>query len=484
MSYESLADFLAVLQDRGELVRISAPVDPALELAAISDRVAKTSTGGGPALLFENVKNSTFPLVTNLLGSRRRLCLCLGVDGLDGLATDLDRRLQSQQASGWLDALKLVPDWGGAGKWLPKLVKTGACQQVVRLGRDVNLWDLPIPRCWPGEPDPVITSGLMFTSQPGSTTTHQWRSPLVVTGQNELAWYDGDPNQNALISATISSGQNLPVAISLGGDPALTLATTMTGVTDPRLFAGLLRGASLEVVRCRTNELEVPATAEIVIEGYIDAANPMSAQPVSVARENGRYVHRTLPLIQVTAITHRANPVYPAIIVSQPPSEESWISLAGERMTLPLLKRLLPEVVDIHRPFSGAGRNLLFVSIRKTRDFQARRVLYALWGLESFAPAKMTVIVDAAVDVQREDQVWFAVGNQACPNRDFVFSDGLASEDDYTPSESGLGRRVGIDATRKSDRETGQAWPETMMMSDEILARIHDRWSEYGLDRQ
>ncbi len=483
MSYDSLAEFLSQLQDHGELVRVSATVDPALELAAITDRVAKSSTGSGPALLFESVKNSSLPVVTNLLGSHRRLCLCLGTDSLDELSAELDRRLQSPSPGGWLDALKLVPDWGGLSRWLPKLVKTGAVQQVVRMGRDVNLWDLPIPRSWPGERDPVLTSGLMVAGEPGASRPFHCRAPLVVTSQNELAWYDGDPDQNALLQSVRESGQNLPVAISLGGDPLLTLATNFPGIKDPRLFAGLLRGASVELVRCRTNELEVTAAAEIVIEGYVDAANPRSSRSLSIARDNGRYLERELPLIQVTAITHRANPVLPAMIVAKPISEESWITLGTERLMLPWIRRLIPEVVDFHRPFSGAGRNLLFVSLRKTRPLQASRILHALWGMESLGQTKLIVIVNEDIDVKNEDQVWFAVGNHAAPDRDFLFSNGLARDDDYTTSTSIVASRVGIDATRKMGRESILDSPQSLEMPLEILARVQERWSEFGLDR-
>jgi 4-hydroxy-3-polyprenylbenzoate decarboxylase len=255
-------------------------------------------------------------------------------------------------------------------------------------------------------------------------------------------------------------------------------------MSDPRLFAGLLRGASLEQVRCRSNELEVPAAAEIVIEGYLDAANPVSSKALSVARGNGRYVRRELPIIQVTAITHRANPVFPATVVSStPPGEESWIALACERMSLPLLKRRLPEIVDIHQPFAGAGRNLLFVSIQKSTEHQARRVLHALWGMEQWGQTKTIVVVDADVDVHQEDRVWFTVSNHVCPSRDFLFSDGLARDDDYTPLSSTLSSRVGIDATKKNHRESIDAWPDRLEMSDEISAQVAARWSEYGLDR-
>lgn len=483
MSNDSLAEFLTILQDQGELIRVSAAVDPALELAAITDRVAKNSPHGGPALLFENVKNATIPIVTNLLGSDRRLCLALGVENLDRFAEDLDRRTEPQQSGGWLNALKLTPDWGGLGKWSPRLVKSAICQQVVRLGRDVNLWDLPVPRAWPEESDPVITAGTLVACPPGSPALHYSRSPLVVTGQTELGWYDGDPADQELVEQVIASRQNLPVAISLGANPVMTVATDLRRIVEPRLFTGFVQGAGLEIVRCRSNELEVPANSEFVIEGYIDAANPVSERPLTIARDNGRYLSRPFPLIQVTAITQRANPVFPATVTSGPPCEESWVGLAGERLTLPLLRRIVPEIVDVHRPFHGAGRNLIFVGIRKTRDFQARKVIHALWGFETCGSAKTIIVVDDSIDVKNADQVWLTVGNQACPGRDYLFSDGLARDDDYTSTGSMRASRVGIDATRKSARESGHVWPQTLEMTEEVVARIDQQWSQYGLER-
>ena len=484
MPYVSLGEFLAELQDHGELLRIVAPVDSALELAAITDRVAKSSPDGGPALLFENVKHTTIPIVTNLLASRRRLCRCLGVADLNEVASNIERRIQLEQPSGWLGSLMLSQGQSGLGKWSPKSIKTGICQQVVKLGRDVNLWDLPIPRCWPDETLPVITAGQITTRHGITGSASCFYSPLVVTGQQELGWYDWNNEQTELLKVAAESNQNLPVAISLGGDPVLQLAAALPGIHDLRSFAGLLRGANLELVRCRTNELEVPAGAEVIIEGYVDAANPRSTKPLSVARGNGRYIHRELPLIQVTAVTHRANPVFPAVVISGPPSEESWIALAGERMLLPILKRQIPEIVDIHQPFSSANRNLLFVSIRKSIDHEARRVLHALWGLKSIGQTKIIVIVDADQDVTLEEQVWFRVGTNACPNRDFLFADGLARDDDYTPVSPSLAGRVGIDATRKLNQERSTIWPQSLKMPDEIMHQVRERWAEYGIEER
>lgn len=484
MPYDSLGDFLAELQDKQELVRIAAPVDSALELAAITDRVTKTNGDGGPALFFENVRNASIPVVTNLLGRPRRLCSCLGVDHLDDVSLLLDRRVQTESSGSWLDVLKLTPNWGSLSKWAPRSVKTALCQQVVRMGRDVSLWDLPVPRCWPDESYPVITAGQLVTVDPLTGTTVVCQPPLVVASQQELGWYDEDHQQSTLIRTAIDSRQNLPVSISLGGDPLLGLAHRVRGPLDSRAFTGMLRGAALEIIRCRTNELEVPAGAEIVIEGYIDAEKSSSAAPLTVARSNGRYVTRTLPLIQVTAVTHRANPVFPAIVTAPPSSEDSWLTLACDRIQLPMIKRLLPELHDLNQPLASASRNLLFVSIHKSAAHQARRVLHAIWGLEMFEQTKIVVIVDADVDVHDDDGVWLAVGTNACPSSDFIASDGRARDDDFTRLSPSLAGKIGIDATRKLPAERGDSWPEPLVMSSEVVARVRERWAEFNLERR
>lgn len=479
MPFESLSDFLSALQDAGEILRVAAPVDPALELAAITEQVVKTHPQGGPAILFESVKNSSTPVVTNLLGSQRRICLALGMASLDGLVAELERRLAAESPSGWWDSIIRTSPWAAVGKWAPRLLKTATCQQVVRVGRDISLWELPAPRCWPDELHPTITSGLMHFRDPVSRAPVHIRSPLAVVGPQELAWYDASHQERAVVDAVLASEQNLPVAISLGSDPLLNLSVGLPDVTDAIAFTGFLRGAGLELVRCRTNELEVPANAEIVIEGYLDAKRTFSTAPISIARGNGRYLDRVLPLIQVTAVTHRANPIFPQTITAGPPSEESWIGQAQDKLLLLFLKRRLPEILDIRRPTSSAERNLLFVRMNKTSDYQARRVLHALWGLESIGQTKMIVVVDAMTELASDDDVWFSVGTNADPQRDFLFSDGLARDDDYTSVPNSLSSRVGIDATRKRSGEIGMEWPRPLVMSEEILTRVRQRSSEF-----
>ena len=484
MPHDFVSDFLAKLQDAGELVRVAAPVDAALELAAITDRAAK-SPEGGPAILFESVKNSSMPVVANLLGSRRRLCLALGVDSLDQASAMMDRMLNGEASSGWLDALKLTATLSPSNRVAPRVIKTAVCQQVVKLGRDVNLWDLPIPRCWPDEANPTLTAAQTLTRHPTTGAEHWGSYPLQVVGPREIVphWHRQHEGHRHWQTA-VRERKQLPVAMSLGGDPLLTLmaAAPLPVGVDRGLFGGHLRGASLDLVKGRSVELDVPAGAEIIIEGYIDhAAAPQMAPPI--ASGSGHYsLPEELPVIQVTAITHRANPVLPVVVAGRPPCEESWISLALERLFLPMVRRLIPEVIDWHQPFAGAGRHLLFVSICKESPQQARRVLSALRGLNHFGQSKLIVVVDADVNVQHEAEVWFAVGSHAHPGRDYVFHEGPTFMDDHAAPLRGIGHAVGIDATRKlPDEGHPRAWPPALQHPDELLARVQERWSELGM---
>jgi 4-hydroxy-3-polyprenylbenzoate decarboxylase len=482
MPHEFLSDFLSKLQDAGELLRIPAPVDTALEMAAITDRVCK-SPGGGPALMFEKPGKSSIPVVTNLLGSRHRLCLALGVDSLDQLPDRMNRLLQPD-SGGWLEALKLVPSISGLAKFAPRIIKTAVCQQVVKLGRDVNVWDLPIPRCWAEETNPVITAAQIVTHDPASGTRGVARFPVQVIGQQQLVphWHRHHAGFQHWQSA-VREQRQLPVAVALGGDPLLALMTAAPVVSpaETLLFGGFLRGAAIDLVRARSVELEVPAASEVVLEGYIDFAAPLTEAP-SIAGGAGHYLPaEALPVIQVTAVTHRANPLLPVIVPGPPPSEESWIALAVERLSLPIARATIPEIVDIHQPFSGSGRNLLFVSIRKDHPLQARQVLNALWGSRLLGLNKTIVVVDADVNVQHEDAVWYAVSSNVNPGRDLIVSEGPTHMDDQTTEHRGLGQKLGIDATRKHPGEAhNRTPPAPLKVPAELSAQLQQRWQELG----
>jgi 4-hydroxy-3-polyprenylbenzoate decarboxylase len=483
MAHEFLNDFLSRLQDAGELVRIAAEVDTGLELAAITNRVARTP-GGGPALLFEKPRNSSIPIVTNLLGSRRRLSLAFGVDSLDQLPERMSKLLEAE-SGGWLEALKLVPSTASLTRFAPRVIKTAVCQQVVKLGRDVNLWDLPIPRCWPDEANPVITAGQVVTKDATTGTRAISRFPVQVIGQQQLAphWHRYHPGFQHWQTAMREKRQ-FPVAIALGGDPLNTIATSssLVGPAEALLFGGFLRGSGLDLVKARSIELEVPAASEIVVEGYIDYADPLAEVP-SIASSTGHYLPaERLPVIQVTAISHRANPLLPVIVPGPPPSEDSWLALAIERLSLAVLRSTIPEIVDIHQPFSGAGRHQLFVSIRKSHPMQGRQILHALWGSRLMGLSRMIVVVDADVDVQDEQAVWFAVGSHANFGRDLIVGTGPTHLDDPTTEVAGVGHKLGIDATRKFPEEASyHGGPRPLISTVEMTSQLNERWNEFGL---
>ncbi|MBW3540462.1 MAG: UbiD family decarboxylase [Planctomycetes bacterium] len=487
MSDDTLTTFLNAVEDDGELVRVRVEVDPRFELAEIVAR-SYAGTGDGPALFFENVAGRSMPVVANLLGSRRRLLKALGVESLEAAGDKLASLTRAEIPDGWTQALRLVPQWTQLARLPPRSIKTGVCQQVVRMGQDVNLGELPIPHCWPGEAAAAITLGQVVTADPDEGLRSVELAPLSVRGRNTLAvhWTAHDGGW-ANFESHRRRRRQMPVSVVVGGDPILAFAAEapLPPRTDPWLLAGLLRGRSVETVRCRSVELEVPAGAELVIEGLVDTTQPVEPAGPTALPTGFLSLETPAPTLSVTAITHRSNPVFPIRVYAQPPSETTWIARACERMFLPLVRLAVPEVVDLHLPPAGAGRNLAFVSIRKRYAGQARKVLNALWGLERLATMKLLVVVDAEVDVHNEGAVWFHVGAHAHPGRDAVFCEGPTHAFDHAAPVCGMGHKLGLDATRKLPEEGHpRPWPAALDASEEIRRLVTRRWSEYGLKPQ
>lgn len=493
MVSDHLADWLSNWHDVRELVRVSAEVDPIHEIAAITDRI--TSGQGGPAILFDHVRGHTVPVVTNLLGSPRRLSAAFGIASLEGLSNRINDWLMTPLPRGVLDAWKLLPRLAELAKWPPVLVKTGLCQQVVRLGRDVNLAELPALTMWPGDPAPAITWGQLHSTSPKAEATESEprdqarRSvsvvPIEVRGHDRLLVHcDENSSLRELLNAYGARTQQMPVAVVLGGDPITSVASwaPLPRQADSLVFAGFLRNRPVELVTARSVPLAVPASAEIVIEGFIDPqADFESAEPIS--RETGFFgSSESSPFMRVTAITHRANPVFPAMVPGPAPSESHWLDRACERLLLPLAQLWIPELVDWQLPFSGACRHILFASIRKTYAQQARKVMHALWALPRIATSKMLVVVDDDFDLQDDQAVWARVAAHVDPSRDLVLWDGPADPLDHATAIRGAGRKLGIDATRKLPRESGSSWAaRPLQWTPEIAQRLQQRWPEFGL---
>lgn len=493
MVSDHLADWLTQWHDLRELVRVSAEVDAVHEIAAITDRLR--SDLGGPAVLFDHVRGQTTPVVTNLLGSPRRLSATFGVSSLDGLSQRIDDWLSISLPRGKLDTWKLLPRLAELSQWPPTVVKTGVCQQVVKLGRDVNLAELPVLTMWPGDAAPTITWGQLHTKSPEAETTGTESEgdarrlicvvPVEVRGRDGLFIHGDETSElwSSLVEYGLR-GQQMPVAVVLGGDPITSVASwaPLPGRTDPLVFAGFLRNRPVELVAARSVPLTVPASAEIVIEGFVDPQAAFeSAGPIS--RETGFFgPSESLPLMRVTAITHRANPVFPAMVPGTAPSESHWLDRACERLLLPLGRLWIPELVEWRWPFAGAGRHIVFASIRKTYAQQARKVMHALWSLPRAATAKMLVVVDDDVDVRDDNAVWSSVAAHADPARDLILWDGPADPLDHATAVRGVGRKLGMDATRKLPSESGAARVvQPLRWTAEIEQRLQSRWPEFGL---
>lgn len=490
MPYPCLGDFLNALQDSGELVRITAAVDAVVELAAITEQVTKSAPDGGPALLFANVRSGGWPVLTNLLGNPRRLARALGVQSLD-LAGELLSAGNGTDGASWWHVFRRGAS-GGDAKLAPKTVRQAPCQQVVKLGRDVNLWELPVPRHWPMESNPSFTAGITITPARDDASgggVMLSRAPLqLIDRQRLLPHWPADSSILPQVRMAQRERRQMPVAIALGGDPLWQVAVQAAdwaGLPPGYLWPATLRGEAVPVVKARSHDLLVPAEAEIVLEGLIDpdaAWEPLSGLGLAT----GHCVEEALmPVIQITAVTHRAGPVLPSIVPASPPSEETWLRRAVDQLFQPAIRQLSPEMVAFHRPFSGGGQQLAFVSIRKPRPFAARSVMHAIWGCPGLRDVKTVVVVDEAVNLRDESAVWHAAAVHVDPRADVVLADGPASADDHAAVLRGVSGKLGIDATTKRpDEGRRRPWPQRLEFPDDVRKQLAGRWVELGLPAQ
>lgn len=479
-----LSEFIATAELEGELLRVSVEVSPALEIAEITSRISNAENGG-PAILFENVRGHSLPVVTNLLGSERRLSAALNADSLDDVERRIEDILHPQVEPGLLGSLNLLPQLAQLTNMPPKVVKTGRSQQVVRMGRDIDLRELPFPQCWPRERAATITAGVVITRNPDTGERHVGQFPLSVRGQDSLAlhWTPAHPAYRHYEGYRAEKRQ-MPVAIALGGDPCFSLMASMPlpAEADAFTLAGFFRAANVELVKARAVDLLVPASADLIIEGLIDTeAEPEPGE--AIALSTGYYsIAEHCPMMQVAAVTHRSNPVVSVRVPGSFPCEQTWIDRATTRLLRPIVRLLLPEVADIHCPPNAPNRSVVFVAIEKRFPHQARKVMNALWGLAGFATAKWIVVVDADIDLREESRVWFHVAANAHPQRDVQFCDGPADFHDHAAPVAGLGQKIGIDATRKGPLEGHpRDWPERLEMSAQMRETVERRWREYGL---
>lgn len=475
-AYRDLSEFLRVLEGKGMLRRIKTPVSARLEITEITDRVTKA---GGPALLFEQVDDFRFPVVTNLFGTMERMCLALGVEKLDDIGAEIRAMMKPPEVTGFWDKLKALPKLAEIGSFVPKSVSRAPCQEVVQTEPDLT--KLPVLTCWPDDGGPFITLPQVITRDPvtGRRNVGMYRLQVYDARTTGMHWHI---HKHGAEHYRRAEGR-LEAAVAIGGDPASIYAATapLPGPIDEYLFAGFLRKAPVELVKCRTVDLEVPAQADFVLEGYVDTNDLRREGPFG--DHTGFYSPADdYPVFRVTCVTHRRDAVYPATIVGKPVQEDFFMGKATERIFLPLLQINLPEIIDVNMPAEGTFHNCIIVSIDKRYPGHAKKVISALWGMGLMMLTKLIVVVDRHVNVQNLSEVAFQALSNADYKRDLVIVEGPVDALDHSAPLPHLGGKLGLDATRKwpSEGHTRE-WPEEIAMSPEIVELVNRKWREYGL---
>jgi 4-hydroxy-3-polyprenylbenzoate decarboxylase len=490
MTLDSLSDFITAIEEAGELVRVRHPVAARLEMCEIADRAMKMSDGG-PALVFEHVllddgSRSEFPVGVNLFGSMRRMALALGVSDLNEIGGRITQLMDLKVPSGLVAKLALVPRLLEVARFPPRL-KGGppACQEVVWQGNQVDLRRLPVMTCWPEDGGPYITLPMVISRDPKRGIRNVGMYRVQVLGPRTIAMHWQRHKVGAAHWREMAErGETMPVCIAIGADPAsiYSASAPLPPTVDEFLFAGFLRSAPVHLAKAVTCDLEVPAEAEFILEGYIDPAEPLVVEG-PFGDHTGFYSEADLyPQVHVTAITMRRNPVYASTIVGRPPMEDFYLGHATERIFLPLLKLTIPEIVDYHMPAEGIFHNLVFVSIDKQYPGQAYKVMNAMWGQGLMSLAKVLVIVDKEVNVRNPQEAWWVALNNIDPERDTRFTMGPVDVLDHSSRAFTYGSKMGIDATRKW-REEGftRNWPKVIEMDDATRTKVDDIWDRLGI---
>jgi 4-hydroxy-3-polyprenylbenzoate decarboxylase len=529
LGYEDLRGWIKALDKAGELKHILEPVDPILEMAEIADRVSKSGKRGGPAggsaLLFENVKG--YPgsrVLMNQFGSERRMKMALEVESLDDVAGRIETLLQLKSPEGLLGKLKMLPMLAEVGRFFPRTVaaKDAPCKQVI-LRENFSVLDFPVLQCWPLDGGRFITLPCVITRDPRSgkrnlgmyrmqvydhqTTGMHWqrqkvaaehlrerlRAAAVADASGDVTaarvrvmaeTAGGTTAQNPVTALAQSKDRRLEVAVVIGTDPATTFSAIVPAPPEVEEFviAGFLRQMPVDLVQCETVDLQVPANAEIVLEGYVELDELRMEGPFG--DHTGFYtMEEEYPVFHITCITHRKDPVYAATIVGKPPMEDAWMGKAVERIFLPLMRLTLPEIVDINLPVEGVFHNLMIVSIRKSYAGQARKVMHGIWALGQAMFTKCILVVDEDCDVQDVGEVTLRVTNNIDPERDIQFTMGPIDSLDHASRLPNYGSKMGIDATRKWKAEGfTRPWPQMIGMDPSTRARVDAIWKKLGLD--
>jgi 4-hydroxy-3-polyprenylbenzoate decarboxylase len=484
MAYDGMGAFVRALEARGSLVRVQREVDPCLEIAAIADRVMKS---GGPALLFERPKGAAFPLLINAFGSKDRMSLALGVRDLETHAKSIESLVKTRAPSSARELAALAMKLPELAHVPPRRTTDAPCREVVLTGDAVDLDALPILTCWPDDGGPFITLPNVITRDPetGNRNIGMYRMQKIDRRTTAMHWQVHKTGARHFRRAKEMGLERLDVAVAIGGDPALTYAATapLPDGIDEWMFAGFLRGAAVKTVRCETIDLEVPADADFVLEGYVDPQEALFDEG-PFGDHTGYYTPvEKFPKFHVTAITHRREAIYPATVVGPPPMEDAWLGKATERLFLPLLKMIFPEVVDMNLPVEGAFHNLVIISIKKDYPFHASRVAHGLWGSGQMSFSKVICVVDHDVDVQNVGEVAWRLLANLDPKRDLSFVEGPIDQLDHGASQALYGGKVCIDGTRKWKEEGYQReWPEVCRATPSMSERAAAICRELGIE--
>jgi len=478
MAFNDLRQFLEKLERDGNLVRIREEVDPYLEMTQILDRAVKE---GGPAVLFENVRGSIVRIAGNILGTHGRMKAALGIGDYSEIDEKLSQMMDLKAPQGMLDKLKMLPELAELSSFFPKLVKSGPCKEVILKKGQFSLKDIPVPTCWPQDGGPFVTLPMVFTKdrESGKRNCGMYRMQVFSDDTTGMHWH---PHKHGAKHATQrrEKGERIDVAVAIGADPATYFCAAMPlpDDIDEMMFAGFLRKKAVELVPCETVPLEVPANSEFVLEGWVDPNELVDEGPFG---DHTGYYSLTdkYPVFHVECLTRRKDPVYPHTIVGRPPMEDAFMGYAIERIALPVLKKQLPEITDMHMPFEGVFHNLVLVSIDKRYPGHARKIMHSLWGMGQAMFTKVIVVVDRDVNIHDTSEVAWKALNHIDPKRDFEFAEGPVDVLDHSSPLPGYGSKVGIDATRKWKSEGfTREWPDEIKMSPAIEKKMDALWEK------
>jgi len=481
MAYKDLREFIAALERNGELKRIPFEVDPVLEITEFADRAVKR---GGPALLFEKPKGSDMPVLINAYASLRKMEIALEVDSVEEIAARIVEFLEMRMPEGLIGKLKMLPKLAEMGAFFPRIVSKGPCQEVVRTS-GMSLAQFPILKCWPEDGGRFITLPMVFSRNPdtGKRNCGMYRMQVYDDVTAGMHWQTHKQSAEHYRRVRAHGQTRMDVAVAIGADPVSMYSSILPlpPDMDEMMIAGFLRQSPVEMVKCQTSDLEVPAQAEIVLEGYVELGELRTEGPFG--DHTGFYsLEDQYPVFHLTAITHREKPIYATTIVGPPPMEDYYMGKAIERIFLPLMRLQLPEVRDIAMPPEGIFHNLILVAIRKSYPGHARKVMHSIWGTGQAMFSKVIVVVDEDVDVQNSSEVAWKALNNIDPERDIEFVKGPIDSLDHSSRLPDYGSKMGIDATRKWPSEGfTRPWPGLIEMSAEVKEKVDELWKRAGL---